>query len=78
MPDVLVRDVNEKVIENLKRRAALNGRSLQKELKEILEKSAMNSKKDYINLAEKIRLKIAAGGKRQSDSVELIREDRNR
>ena len=55
MPDVLVRDVESEVVESLKKRAALNGRSLQSELKIILEQAAPSRVEDARKLAAKIR-----------------------
>ena len=55
MPDVLVRDIQAEVVESLKTRAALNGRSLQAELKIILEQAAQNKVGDARKLAAKIR-----------------------
>jgi plasmid stability protein len=40
MPDVLVRDVSKKTVEALKRRAKRQNRSLQQEVKTILERTA--------------------------------------
>jgi plasmid stability protein len=89
MPDVLVRDVKPSVLESLKKRAAQNGRSLQSELEIILEQVAKQplaseSLSQFSNeaviesrkLAAKIRRSLE--GHQHSDSVELIREDRQR
>lgn len=76
MAQVLVRDVDDKVIERLKARAKQSGRSLQVELKMILEQAARQDMIDARRLAERIRKKLS--GRVHSDSVELIREDRER
>ena len=55
MPDVLVRDVETNVVESLKNRAAVNGRSLQAELKTILEQAAQVTMADAREVAAKIR-----------------------
>lgn len=77
MPDVLVRGIDEKVLESLKEKAKENGRSLQAELQIILTRAA--ERKPVLNrseLAEKIREELSE--RDFSDSVELLREDRQR
>jgi antitoxin FitA len=76
MPDVLVREVSPDVLEALKGRARQNGRSLQVELKTILEQAAYTQKADARAVAAKIRRSLAQTT--HSDSVELLREDRRR
>lgn len=77
MPQMLVRDLEPEVIERLKRRARLHGRSLQKEVKAILEEAAttlsMRESEEIVGLWQK-RL----AGREFGDSAELIREDRER
>lgn len=76
MAQVLVRDIDEQVVERLKARAERNGRSLQVELKMILDQAARLDMIDARRLAERIRKKLS--GRIHGDSVELIREDRER
>lgn len=79
MAQVLVRDLDEEVVESLKRRAKQDGRSLQSEVKFILEQAAEEPRVDMKAaraLVENIRKKFK--GRRFPDSVELIREDRGR
>ena len=77
MAQVLVRDLDETVVDALKRRAATNGRSLQAELKAILEEQArLAQKADARALAARIRQRI--GARLQSDSGDLQAEDRQR
>lgn len=79
MAQVLVRDLDEEVVESLKRRAKQDGRSLQSEVKFILEQAAEEPRVDMKAaraLVENIRKKFK--GRRFPDSVELIREDRDR
>ena len=81
MPDVLVRDVQSEVIESLKNRAANNGRSLQAELKIILEQATQSKVADARKLAAKIRRSLRdhkLGGEEYSDSAALLAEDRRR
>lgn len=54
MPDVLIRNIDEKTLENLKKRAAENKRSLQAELKMILEEFTGPSRKEVVQMVEEI------------------------
>jgi plasmid stability protein len=81
MSEVLVRNLDEAVVEQLKARARGNGRSLQAELKLILEQAAQSvstrpSRQEYRALADQIR--AALGDRPQTDSGELLAEDRAR
>ena len=77
MPDVLVRDLDNEIVKRLKRKAAEKGRSLQAEVRSILNEAATRSElKDEAEVARKIR--AAFKGRKQTDSVELLREDRSR
>ncbi len=75
MSQVLVRDLDPELLERLKRRAATRGRSLQAELKSILEQAA-RSAGDVSALAARIRRKLS--GRDHSDSAELVARDRDR
>ena len=76
MPDVLVRDIAPEVLDALKGRAKHNKRSLQVELKMILEQAAQATMADARKVAAKIRRSLA--GSAHSDSAVLLREDRRR
>ena len=77
MPDLLIRDVDEKVFEKLKARAERKGRSLQSEIGVILKDAAESS--DTLNEAELARkIKDSLRERSHSDSAELLREDRAR
>ena len=77
MAEVLVRDLEASVVEKLKARAAANGRSLQAELKAILEAQAKQvTKAEARALAAHIRRRIAT--RPQTDSGRLQAEDRER
>jgi plasmid stability protein len=78
MTDILVRNVERKVLEQLKQRARSNGRSLQQELREIVRQAAGYGTLDALALADRTRREIARRFPEQTDSVELIREDRDR
>ncbi len=79
MAQILVRDLDQETVERLKKRARDDGRSLQSEVKHILSQAAEAPTVDMEAaraLVENIRKKFK--GRRFPDSVELIREDRNR
>ena len=77
MPNVLVRDVAPEVLEKIKNRAAKNGRSLQTEVQIILKDAAAKPEPlSDLETARKIRSMLNV--KNQSDSAELLREDRQR
>lgn len=76
MAQVLVRDLDPDVLERLKSRAKLHGRSLQGELKTILEAAAVYSMSEARQVSEHSRRRLA--GRPMSDSGELLREDRDR
>lgn len=79
MSQILVRNLDEDVVERLKRRAKRDGRSLQSEVKSILEQAANELKVDMETarkLCEQYRKKFK--GRKFPDTVELICEDRNR
>jgi plasmid stability protein len=78
MPDVLIRDVPTEILDNLKRKASRHGRSLQQELAILLEREGREPAVDYAERARLMREKIARYAPNQSDSVDLIREDRER
>ena len=79
MAQILVRNLSEKLVRRIKRRAAAGGRSLQGEVKTILEQAYEEPKLDrqaFLRLADKIRESFK--GRRFSDSTKMIREDRDR
>jgi plasmid stability protein len=76
MPSILVRGVDTKTIEKLKARAKQNGRSLQNEVKTILEREAGLSWAEVRAMAEQSQKELA--GRKFADSADLLREDRNR
>jgi plasmid stability protein len=77
MPNVLVRDVETSILERLKTRAAKSGRSLQSEVQIILKDAAAKAEPlSELETAKKIRESLRI--KKQSDSGEMLREDRQR
>ena len=76
MPDVLVRGLALGVVMRLKTQAKRKGRSLQAEVKDILERAARIP--DESDIPEGIRrVRAMLRGKRFSDSSVLIREARD-
>ena len=77
MPNVLVREIDERDLDLLKRRAQASGRSLQAELKRILELAARAADHEAaLALAEQVT--VALSGRTHPDSARLIRADRDR
>lgn len=77
--DVLIRNVPEPVLDELKRRARQHRRSLQQELLSVLEDAAAEAPRPTpAELAATIRARLAQSGRRFGDSAELLREDRER
>ncbi len=85
MAEIIVRDIDPAVVERLKERARKNGHTLEGEAKVILERSAdlersANEKKlsmvAFGKVCDDFRRKFK--GRKFPDSVELIREDRDR
>jgi plasmid stability protein len=76
MAQVLVRDLDDVIVERLKQRARRHGRSLEAELRLILERSARADMLEARRVAERIRGELA--GRAHSDSAELVPEDRER
>lgn len=76
MGQVLVRNLSTAVVRKLKIRAQQHRRSLQEELKDILEQAARQNAKDVQAKVNQVRKLFA--GRNFSDSSDLIRQDRAR
>ena len=73
---ILVRGLDQRTIERLKERAHSNGRSLQQEVKALLEHAAETlTMREARRLSERWRRRF--DGRSLSDSAQLIREDRD-
>ena len=78
MAQILVRDLDEAVVARLKERARDNHRSLQGEVKAILEEAAGQATNAEIEaILDRWQRYWQQQGKTFSDSAELIREDRD-
>ncbi|MCX5903044.1 MAG: hypothetical protein NTV89_06125 [Proteobacteria bacterium] len=78
MPNVLIRDISSATLDKLKTAAKKRNRSLQQELKELIEHTAQHAAADVVGTAMAIREKLRKKQIRHSDSGKLLREDRNR
>ena len=75
MAQVIVRNLDEEVVSSLKFKADLHGHSLEQELREILKRAAELTTEEKLALVDRIR---AMTPKRlETDSTDLIREDRD-
>ena len=75
MPQLLVRDVPQDVVEALKRRAAEHGRSAEAEHRIILEEALRPGRAGFWERAAKLREETP--GRILTDSTDLIRQDRD-
>ena len=78
MAQVLIRNLDARVVETLKRRAAHRGTSLQAELKQILEQAASCTLVDPEGVARRISRRLRDKGIRFRDSGAMQAEDRLR
>lgn len=76
MSDILVRDLDSRIVNRLKTIAKSHGRSLQGEVKAILVEAASFLHLEAAAVSE--RWHQALGSKKFSDSSKLVREDRER
>ena len=76
MAQILVRNLDDDLVERLKKRAKRDGRSLQSEVRMILEQAARVDTAAVRELVDRIR--AGSKGRGFSDSADLVREDRDR
>ena len=76
MAQVLVRNLDEQVVAALRRKAELHGRSLEQELRIALTAAARLTPEERVALARRIR-RMTPANVQQTDSTELIRQDRD-
>jgi antitoxin FitA len=78
MAQILVRNLDDALVARLKERAKLNHRSLQGEVKALLEEAApMATKAEALAIVDKWQRYWKEKGKTFSDSAELIRQMRD-
>jgi len=75
LPQLLVRDVPQDVVEALKRRAAEHGRSAEAEHRVILETALCPGRRGFWERAAELREETQ--GRTFTDSTDLIRQDRD-
>jgi len=78
MATLLIRDIPESVVGRLKVLARRNKRSLQKELKAVLENTVTQSSTDVFQKAAEIRTQLRKKSIRFTDSAKILRGDRRR
>ncbi len=76
MPQLLIRNLDEAVVEKLKQNATSNHRSLQAEVQQILENAARVNTSNFWENAAQVREKLQNYTTTFSDSSDMIREDR--
>lgn len=77
MAQVLVRQLDSKVIVRLKKRAKEHGRSLQSEVKTILEEAVPDYEAAWKRI-ERFRKRLTKSARTFNNSADRIREDRER
>lgn len=78
MTTLTIRNLDDETVERLRTRAQNNNRSLEAEIRALLTEAARRpSRKEFRALAERIAAMTPKGVK-QTDSAELLREDRDR
>jgi len=78
MATVLLRDIPEEVLNRLKNMAKAHNRSLQQELRVVLENTADQTLLDVFQKASELRKELRKKAVRFTDSARLLREDRLR
>lgn len=78
MANVLIRNIPEGVLDRLKNMAKSHKRSLQQELRLVLEKTADQPSPDIFQKALTLRRKLRKKAVRFTDGAKLLREDRAR
>jgi plasmid stability protein len=76
--NVLIRDLDVKTVKALKKRASNSNRSLQAELKVILQEAASDDWQQTWAAADRIFEELRRSGQKFSDTTALLREDRER
>ncbi|MEX0661057.1 MAG: hypothetical protein WD381_06440 [Balneolaceae bacterium] len=78
MPNILIRNIEKETLDRLKDQAKNNNRSLQEELKEMLEMYSGVKQDRAIEMVQELQRKYKASGKEFPDSSEEISKDRQR
>ena len=75
MHQIVVRDLDDDVIERLERRAEEHGRTLEQEIREILRQAGRPSREELLEIMDRIRAMTPPGPHPLAE--DLIREDRD-
>jgi plasmid stability protein len=78
MAELVLTDVDDMVLHNLRERAARHGRTPDEEAKAILAESVGTKRSGAWAPVDAIYERLAASGRTFSDSAELLRKDRDR
>jgi plasmid stability protein len=70
MPNILVRDLDAETVRHIKERAHRNGRSMQSELKNIIEMAARSESLDAALLSARMRRMLE--DREHTDSVQIV------
>lgn len=76
MAQVVIRNIDDEAIRQLKERARRKGTSLERELRTIITDAVQSDRAGFRQRAAEFRKKLA--GRKHSDSTALIRADRAR
>lgn len=77
MAQLLIRNLEDNVVDALKKRAAAEGKSLEQSLRDLLRDAALPEVARRLAIIDRIRA-MGPQSKRQTDSTRLIRKDRDR
>lgn len=77
MAQLLVRDISDETVAELKRQAKKNGRSAEAEHRAILQEALAKKKNDVWAEMERLSNELAEAGRFFDDSTDLLREDRD-
>jgi plasmid stability protein len=78
MANVLIRNIPEDVLDKFSRMAKSHNRTLQQELRNVLENIASQSSQEVFQKASRLKKKLQRKAIRFTDSVKLLREYRTR
>ena len=78
MTNVLIRNIPEEVLDRFKNMAKNHKRSLQQELRVVLEKTVDQPSHDILQRASALKRKLRKKTVRFTDSAKLLKEDRGR
>ena len=76
MAQVVIRNIDDAVMERLRARARRKGVALERELRDVLTAAARGDRASFSERAARFRHQLE--GRRHSDSIQLLRRDRRR